>query len=149
MSLQLVMFPKTPKPKNPLDGRDTHFHFRYLTVLKRVVCCPNPPKVHPKYTLNVVIYILFQRKLKYITSISLHKIPSNETSVVLLMADILHQLIGSFSKYLHLHGFIHPRWCWISSINSTILRRTLFKTIYLIFTKPVGWVESSTSNTLH
>ena len=29
-------------------------------------------------------------------------------SLLLLMEDILHQLIG----------FIHPRWCWISSINS-------------------------------
>ena len=32
------------------------------------------------------------------------------------MEDILHQLIGSFSHYLQ--GFIHPRWCRISSINS-------------------------------
>ena len=28
----------------------------------------------------------------------------------------LHQLIGSLSHYLQ--GFIHPRWCRISSINS-------------------------------
>ena len=34
----------------------------------------------------------------------------------LLMAEILHQLIGSLSHYLH--GFIHRRWCRISSINS-------------------------------
>ena len=33
------------------------------------------------------------------------------------MAKILHQLIGSLSHYLH--GFIHPRWCRISSINSS------------------------------
>ena len=32
------------------------------------------------------------------------------------MEDILHQLIGSLSHYLH--GFIHHRWCRISSINS-------------------------------
>ena len=32
------------------------------------------------------------------------------------MAEILHQLIGSLSHYLQ--GFIHPRWCRISSINS-------------------------------
>ena len=35
---------------------------------------------------------------------------------VLLMEEILHQLIGSLSHYLQ--GFIHPRWCRISSINS-------------------------------
>ena len=38
------------------------------------------------------------------------------TAVVLLVEEILHQLIGSFSHYLQ--GFIHPRWCSISSINS-------------------------------
>ena len=32
------------------------------------------------------------------------------------MAEILHQLIGSLSHYLK--GFIHPRWCKISAINS-------------------------------
>ena len=35
---------------------------------------------------------------------------------LLLMEKILHQLIGSLSHYLQ--GFIHPRWCRISSINS-------------------------------
>ncbi len=34
----------------------------------------------------------------------------------LLMAEILHQFIGSLSHYLQ--GFIHPRWCRISAINS-------------------------------
>ena len=37
-------------------------------------------------------------------------------NTVLLMEEILHQLIGSLSHYLQ--GFIHPRWCRISSINS-------------------------------
>ena len=36
--------------------------------------------------------------------------------VILLMAEILHQLIGSLSHYLQ--GFRHPRWCRISAINS-------------------------------
>ncbi len=36
--------------------------------------------------------------------------------ILLLMAEILHQLIGSLSHYLK--GFIHPRWCKISAINS-------------------------------
>ena len=41
----------------------------------------------------------------------------NDT-VILLMDKILHQLIGSLSHYLQ--GFIHPRWCRISSISSII-----------------------------
>ena len=39
---------------------------------------------------------------------------------ILLMEEILHQLIGSLSHYFQ--GFIHPRyprWCRISSINSS------------------------------
>jgi len=39
-------------------------------------------------------------------------------SEILLMAEILHQWIGSIYHYLQ--GFIHPRWCRISSINSSI-----------------------------
>ena len=35
---------------------------------------------------------------------------------ILLMAEILHQFIGSLSHYLQ--GLIHPRWCRISYINS-------------------------------
>ena len=35
---------------------------------------------------------------------------------LLLMEEILYQLIGSLSHYLQ--GFIHPRWCRISSIDS-------------------------------
>ena len=42
------------------------------------------------------------------------KIP--KTYIILLMEEILHQLMGSLSLYLQ--GFIHPRWCRISSINS-------------------------------
>ena len=37
---------------------------------------------------------------------------------MLLMEKILHQLVDSLSRYLQ--GFIHPRWCRISSINSSI-----------------------------
>ena len=32
------------------------------------------------------------------------------------MEEILHQLISSLSHYLQ--GFVYPRWCRISSINS-------------------------------
>ena len=37
-------------------------------------------------------------------------------AMILLLEEILHQLICSLSYYLQ--GFIHPRWCRISSINS-------------------------------
>ena len=36
--------------------------------------------------------------------------------ILLLMEEILHELICSLSHYLQ--GFIHPRWCRISAINS-------------------------------
>ena len=45
------------------------------------------------------------------------KIPLKGGPLLLLMAEILHQLIGSFSHYLQ--GSIHPRWCRISAINSS------------------------------
>ena len=38
--------------------------------------------------------------------------------LILLMEEILHQLIGRLSHCLQ--GFIHPRWCRISSINSSL-----------------------------
>ena len=38
---------------------------------------------------------------------------------ILLMEEILHQLIGSLSH--HLDGFIHPKSCRISSINSSFI----------------------------
>ncbi len=44
------------------------------------------------------------------------KTTSVKATLILLMAEILHQLIGSLSHYLQ--GFIHPRWCRISAINS-------------------------------
>ena len=39
---------------------------------------------------------------------------------ILLMAEILHQLIGSISHCLQ--GFLHPRWCRISATNSELMR---------------------------
>ena len=55
-------------------------------------------------------------------------IPLNPAWVILLMAEILHQLIGSLSHYLQ--GFIHPRWCRISSIDSrdTLLETNIHRT---------------------
>ena len=37
--------------------------------------------------------------------------------ILLLMEEILHQLISSLFHYLQ--SFVHPRWCKISSINSS------------------------------
>ena len=48
---------------------------------------------------------------------------------LLLMAGILHQLIGSLSH--DLQGFIHVRWCRISAINS-MLRKTHVYIIYSV-----------------
>ncbi len=44
--------------------------------------------------------------------------------ITTVMEEILHQLIGSLSHYLQ--GFIHPRWCRISSINSMTKMRGWF-----------------------
>ena len=56
---------------------------------------------------------------------------------LLLMAETLHLLIGSLSHYLQ--GFVHPRWCRISSINSINKKSLGFNAIvrtfkYYIFT---------------
>ena len=40
--------------------------------------------------------------------------------LLVLMAEILHHLIGSLSHYLY--GFVHPTWCRISAINSITTR---------------------------
>ena len=57
---------------------------------------------------------------------------ANEVEVILLMAEILHQLVGCFSHYLQ--GFIHPRWCKISAINSShlILVLQVFHVLFFI-----------------
>ena len=46
-----------------------------------------------------------------------------EIQLLLLMEEILHQLISSLSQYLqgfiYIYIHIYPRWCRISSINSS------------------------------
>ena len=37
--------------------------------------------------------------------------------MIVMMEEIMDHLIGSSSHYLQ--GFLHPRWCRISSINSS------------------------------
>ena len=50
--------------------------------------------------------------------IYIHTLFINILCVILLMEDILHQLVGSLSHYLQ--GFVHPRWCRSSSIDSIV-----------------------------
>ena len=62
-------------------------------------------------------------------------------TLLLLMAEILHQLIGSLSHYLQ--GFIHPRW-WLSAINSSkfYLHSTIWSIHWVLpkyWGKPSGW----------
>ena len=59
---------------------------------------------------------------------------------ILLMAEILHRLIGSLSHYLQ--GFIYAGWCRISSINSrnlgTVFKWFLIWLVHLITTSQVA-----------
>ena len=48
-------------------------------------------------------------------TLEIHKNLSKENSIVRLMAEILHQLIGRLFHYLQ--ASIYPSWCKISSIN--------------------------------
>ena len=62
----------------------------------------------------------YAKTIQNIQTKSHPKFPNTSLPVssILLMAEILHQLIGSLSRYFY--GFIHPRWCRISAINSII-----------------------------
>ena len=58
-------------------------------------------------------------------------------TMIRLMEEILHQLIGSLSHFLH--GFIHSRWCRISSINSMYCGPPIFFSIGCIW---IIWIKS-------
>ena len=91
------------------------------------------------------------RKNGWYTSIYIYIISYWKTTLlgtnILLMEEILHQLIGSLSHYLE--GFIHPRWCKISSINSipsqgtfeSMIFRTSLSVGYVIVPLRVTFVE--------
>ena len=66
------------------------------------------PRLHP-----VIFFAVKAQKLLIRRDCDFHRILHK-----LLMEEILDQLIGSLSDYAQ--GFIHPRWCRISSINSRI-----------------------------
>ena len=60
--------------------------------------------------------VLESADMKY-RQMDMEKPKAGILGMILLMADILHQVVGSLSRYLQ--GFIHPRWLFgISSINS-------------------------------
>ena len=74
------------------------------------------------------------------------------TVYVLLMEEILQQLICSLSHYLQ--GFIHPRWCRISSINSmsgivsyitnlTVIYTLNFHMLFFCFSRCDYWLVSA------
>ena len=53
-----------------------------------------------------------------------------DQDLLLLMEKILHQF--SFSHYLQ--GFIHPRWCRISSSNSsTVIEKYMAQSLHIVF----------------
>ena len=64
--------------------------------------------------------------------------------VILLMEEIPHQLIGSLSHFLQ--GFIHPRWCRISSINSMNHVSFVFHICYLWILWPINRIYGPPSS---
>ena len=66
------------------------------------------------FRLRYIIYIM--KKMMWISLNYSHSTSVWHTIDILLMEDSLHQLIWKISHYLR--GFIHHRWCRISSINS-------------------------------
>ncbi len=70
------------------------------------------------------------------------------------MEEILHQLIGSLSHYLQ--GFIHPRWCRISFINSSMLVGEVYggfswlnlPTSHLSIFGKIGWLNTGNASVI-
>ena len=97
------------------------------------------PSAHPEFNDNSAIesplLLVFQAcRFKTLSYVSCEVGSGLRTRLakeryILLMAEILHQLIGSLSHYLQ--GFIHPRWCRISAINSMFFLPKQFRTISL------------------
>ena len=56
------------------------------------------------------------------------------------MEEILHQLIGSLVHCLQ--GFIHPRWCKISAINSMLVLGNNCEFLSFFSTNQVGLIVS-------
>ena len=83
---------------------------------------------HWKYPVNAEEYSLYGWISE--THGYAHNKKGSDTGMpILLMGEILHQLIGTLSHYLQ--GFIHPRWCRISSINRRFAKNETFGGGYL------------------
>ena len=85
--------------------------------------------------ISMIPYTLFETDKKSTNTravgTSTYKCLKYMSTNILLMEEILHQLMGSLSHYLQ--GFIHVRWCRISSTNRMIVRfECLFKMILLL-----------------
>ena len=95
----------------PVDFRDAilrHIQMIHSKVLSCFWTCLFRWKQHQLSKIHPVEQRLTQPKD--------HEIKVETVFFLLLMEEILHQLIGSFSHYLQ--GFINSRRCRISSINS-------------------------------
>ena len=74
----------------------------------------SPPKAHPGPTCGRTVNFRSGRTPRECG----HHKTQTWSIVILLMEEILHQSIGSLSHYLQ--GFVHPKWCRISSVNSSV-----------------------------
>ena len=97
-----MVFPAFPGSWNPWHGTSMHPHHIY------------------PYPLFVVFSSRYLRPYFRVSNqpflITNWTWGQHKRLVILLMEEIPRQLIGSLSHYLQ--GFIHARWCRISSINS-------------------------------
>ena len=99
--------PRLLKQHQPWDGNMATFHL-LVTVLDFVQFAPFQRWQNPK------------RKGKFVFQLSIFK-GNLLVSVghILLMEEIRRSPVEVGSLSHHLQSFIHPRWCRISSINST------------------------------
>ena len=85
-------------------------------VLRKLWQCPTKaPAVSEKDSAGCYMIITWCLNVCYCKK-SMAQNKLSTTKMVRLMEEILHQLIWRIHHYFQ--GFIHPRWCRISSINS-------------------------------
>ena len=95
-----MVFPAFPGSWNPWHGTSMHPHHFYPYPLFVFF---SSPYLRPYFRVSNQPFLITNWTLS-----------QHQRLVILLMEE--HQLIGSLSHYLQ--GFIHARWCRISSINS-------------------------------
>jgi len=98
-----------------------------FNVKARLVFLGGPRKKGMKFSVLVNVELKIKTQWRWAVwflmshlyvHIYIHTLFINILYVILLMEDILHQLVGSLSHYLQ--GFVHPRWCRSSSIDSIV-----------------------------